>query len=177
MSATFAVRTENLSKTYKRGKDRVEAVKGLNLEVPVGQVFGFLGPNGAGKTTTIRMIMDLIRPTRGSAWVLDQPVRKNQSAVSKVGAMIESPGFYSFLTGRENLIVLARTANLKNLKRVDRVLEQVDLLDRAGRRMSDYSTGMKQRLGIASALLSDPELNDGAGCVGRRLVLHLDLDL
>jgi ABC-2 type transport system ATP-binding protein len=158
MSEIIAVRTNDLSKTFVRGKNRVQAVKSLNLEISAGQVYGFLGPNGAGKTTTIRMLMDLIRPTHGTAEIFGRSVRRDRGVLKRVGAMIESPGFYDYLSGRNNLKVLAQTADMSDLAPVDQVLEQVDLQDQADRRVSEYSTGMKQRLGIASALLSDPDL-------------------
>lgn len=153
-----ALQTENLCKTFGGGKNRVEAVKNLDLAVEPGQVFGFLGPNGAGKSTTIRMLMDLIRPTQGRALVLGEDVRRNPEVLKRVGALVEGASFYNFMSGRENLKTLSRTANDGNLERVDALLEQVGLTNRADRNVGGYSTGMKQRLGLAAALLSDPEL-------------------
>ena len=158
MREDIVIRTENLGKTYGRGEKAVHAVRDLNLEVHRRQVYGFLGPNGAGKTTTIRMIMGLVRPTAGSAFVLGRDVRRSQEPLRRVGAMIEQPGFYNYLSGRENLAVLARTANGHDGQRIEVLLEQLDLSDEADRRVSSYSTGMRQRLGIASSLLADPEL-------------------
>jgi ABC-2 type transport system ATP-binding protein len=129
-------------------------VDDLSLTVRRGEVYGFLGPNGAGKTTTLRALLGLIRPTSGSATVLDRPA--GSSAV-RVGALIEGPGFYPYLSGRDNLRVLARYAGAPP-GRVDLVLGTVALTDRAGDRYSTYSLGMKQRLGVAAALLKDPEL-------------------
>jgi ABC-2 type transport system ATP-binding protein len=129
-------------------------VDDLSLTVRRGEVYGFLGPNGAGKTTTLRALLGLIRPTSGSATVLDRPA--GSSAV-RVGALIEGPGFYPYLSGRDNLRVLARYAGAPS-GRVDLVLGTVALTDRAGDRYSTYSLGMKQRLGVAAALLKDPEL-------------------
>jgi ABC-2 type transport system ATP-binding protein len=129
-------------------------VDDLSLTVRRGEVYGFLGPNGAGKTTTLRALLGLIRPTSGSATVLGRPA--GASAV-RVGALIEGPGFYPYLSGRDNLRVLARYAGAPP-GRVDLVLSTVALTDRAGDRYSTYSLGMKQRLGVAAALLKDPEL-------------------
>jgi ABC-2 type transport system ATP-binding protein len=151
---TFAIRTDKLSKHYGQ---RI-AVDQLTLEVPQGAVFGLLGPNGAGKTTTIGMLLGLVRPTSGEAEVLGHNVRQNLSAVlSQVGAMIEAPAFYPYLSGRDNLLVLAHAAGLSAAS-VDRSLELVDLHTRAKDRFKIYSQGMKQRLAIAAALLHQPTL-------------------
>jgi ABC-2 type transport system ATP-binding protein len=158
MQPTPAIRLENLSKTFGRGRDIVQAVKNVDLEVQAGQVYGFLGPNGAGKTTTIRMLMNLIRPTQGTAWIFDQDVRRNPSVLKRVGALVEGAAFYGYMNGRDNLAVLARTANDYRRERIESLLEQMGLLERAGQPVSKYSLGMKQRLGIAAALLNDPEL-------------------
>jgi ABC-2 type transport system ATP-binding protein len=154
----LALQTENLCKTFGRGKKQVKAVKNLELSVESEQVFGFLGPNGAGKSTTIRMLMDLIRPTQGRALVYGQDVRREPEVLERVGALVEGASFYNFMTGRDNLKVLSHTAADGYLDRVDDLLEQVGLADRADRNVGNYSTGMKQRLGIAAALLSDPDL-------------------
>jgi len=158
MTETPAIRIDNLSKTFGRRRKRIEAVKHVTLEIPVGQVYGFLGPNGAGKTTTIRMMLDLIRPTEGDVWIFGRHVRREHDVLRRVGAIVEGATFYNFLSGRRNLEVLARTANDLNPKRIDALLEQVGLAHRAGQRVKGYSTGMKQRLGLAAALLSDPDL-------------------
>ncbi len=158
MDETHAIRIENLAKTFGRGKKRVEAVRHINLEVQAGQVYGFLGPNGAGKTTTIRMLLDLIRPTTGSVYLFGRSVRHNPEILRQVGALVEGATFYPFLTGRRNLEVLARTSDCYDPARVNLLLEQMDIADRADRRVNGYSTGMKQRLGVAGALLSDPAL-------------------
>jgi ABC-2 type transport system ATP-binding protein len=154
---TFAIRTENLSKTFGRGKDSVAAVKNLNLEVAAGQVYGFLGPNGAGKTTTIRMLMDLIRPSGGGAEVFGRSVRA-AGALKRVGGLVEGPAFYGYLSGSNNLEVLARTADDFRPERIRDLLEQVGLAARARQKVGAYSMGMKQRLGVAAALLGDPDL-------------------
>jgi ABC-2 type transport system ATP-binding protein len=145
-----AVVTEGLTKRYGSRA----AVDGLSLTVHRGEVFGFLGPNGAGKTTTLRMLTGLVRPTSGSAEVLGRPAGES---VAGIGALIEGPGFYPYLSGRDNLRVLARYAGAP-AGRILQVLGTVDLLDRADDRYGAYSLGMKQRLGVAAALLKEPEL-------------------
>jgi ABC-type multidrug transport system ATPase subunit len=140
----------------KRYGVRIVAVDSLTMRVRRGEVYGFLGPNGAGKTTTLRMLLGLVRPTSGSALVLGAPPGSPES-LARVGALIESPTFYPFLSGRDNLGVLARYAGTPE-SRIESVLEEVDLASRAGDRFATYSLGMKQRLGIAAALLKDPEL-------------------
>jgi ABC-2 type transport system ATP-binding protein len=146
------VTTDALTKRYG---DRL-AVDGVSMTVQRGEVYGFLGPNGAGKTTTLRMMLGLIRPTSGSATILGRPSDKPHAATS-VGALIEGPGFYPYLSGRANLRVLARQRGLDDIE-VERVLERVDLVDRGEDRFKGYSLGMKQRLGVAAALMGDPEL-------------------
>jgi ABC-2 type transport system ATP-binding protein len=154
---TLAIQTEGLSKTYGRGKAEVVAVKALQLAVEPGQVYGFLGPNGAGKTTTIRMLMDLIRPSGGGAKIFGREVG-SAGALKRVGGLVEGPAFYGYLSGRNNLEVLARTANDYRPERIRELLEQVGLAARAQQPVSGYSMGMKQRLGVAAALLGDPDL-------------------
>jgi len=160
MSEPTAIRIENLHKHFgRRRSKRVQAIKNLNLEVPAGQVYGFLGPNGAGKTTTIRVLLDLIRPNQGQVYLFGKHVRRQRAVLSRVGATVEGATFYNFLTGRRNLEVLALTSNLDLPEaRFDGVLSLVDMQERAQRRVKGYSTGMKQRLGIAAALLTDPDL-------------------
>ncbi|MCB9007004.1 MAG: ABC transporter ATP-binding protein [Ardenticatenaceae bacterium] len=158
MSQTAVIHLDNVSKTFGRRKKRVEAVRQLSLSVDAGQVFGFLGPNGAGKSTTIRMMMDLIRPTQGSVQLYGRPVRGNYQLLRRVGALVEGANFYNFLTGRKNLAVLARAANCYDPQRIQRLLEQVGMANHADRKVQEYSTGMKQRLGLAAALLNDPDL-------------------
>jgi ABC-2 type transport system ATP-binding protein len=151
--APVAIRMAGLTKRYG---DRA-AVDHLSTDVPTGVVCGFIGPNGAGKTTTIRMLLGLVRPSEGTAEVLGHSVSDPSAYLDRVGALIESPAFYPTLSGRKNLRVLSRLAGLPD-ERVDAVLAQVGLADRAGDLYRSYSLGMKQRLGIASALLGDPEL-------------------
>jgi ABC-2 type transport system ATP-binding protein len=132
------------------------AVDGVDLTVLPGEVYGFLGPNGAGKTTTLRILTGLIAPTSGDVRVLGG--RPGQADVlGRTGSMIESPAFYPYLSGLDNLRLLAEYAEVPR-QRIDEVLELVDLADRATDRFSTYSLGMKQRLGVAAALLKDPEL-------------------
>jgi ABC-2 type transport system ATP-binding protein len=150
----YAIRTEGLTKTYGARS----AVKDLNLAVPVGSVFGFLGPNGAGKTTTIRMLLGLVRPTSGTAAVMGVDVlRQRPRLASLVGAIVEVPTFYTYLSGAENLRALALSSG-RELARAesDRLLELVGLSRDAKRPVKQYSLGMKQRLGLAAALMGDP---------------------
>jgi ABC-2 type transport system ATP-binding protein len=151
-NTNLVVETHELGKRY----DRIQAVDGLSLRVRRGEVYGFLGPNGAGKTTTLRMLLGLIRPTTGRALVLGA-APGTSAALARLGSLIETPTFYPYLSGRDNLRVLARYAQVPEA-RIAGVLEEVDLTGRAGDRFRTYSLGMKQRLGIAAALLKDPEL-------------------
>jgi ABC-type multidrug transport system ATPase subunit len=144
--------TKDLTKRYG---ERF-AADHVSLTVREGEVYGFLGPNGAGKTTTLRMLLGLVRPTSGEARVLGHAAGSPQ-ALRQVGALIEGPGFYPYLSGRENLRVLARYMSLGDVA-VEAALELVDLTDRAHDRYRSYSLGMKQRLGVAAALLGDPRL-------------------
>jgi len=146
------IETNDLTKRYR---DLV-AVDRLTLRVRRGEVYGFLGPNGAGKTTTLRMLLGLVRPTSGVASVLGSSPGSSE-ALANIGALIEAPGFYPFLSGRDNLRVMAGHARVKP-ERVDVVLDEVGLNGRANDRFRTYSQGMKQRLGVASALLKDPDV-------------------
>lgn len=142
----------------KRFGDRW-AVKDLNLAVEKGQIFGFLGPNGAGKSTTIRMLLNLIRPTSGSFELLSQNVRSSgQKIYSRVGALVEKPDFYLYLSAEKNLKMLGTLSGGVDKERINEVLEIVRLQDRAKENVRNYSHGMRQRLGIAQALLHKPEL-------------------
>jgi ABC-2 type transport system ATP-binding protein len=150
----LVVQTHGLTKRY--GKRN--AVDRLNLNVARGEIYGFLGLNGAGKTTTIRMLMGLIHPTGGSAKLFGRDVpAQRMHVMRKVGALVESPSYYAHLTGRENLRVLATLLDVSE-QRIDQVLAIVRLTDAADRKSGDYSLGMKQRLGIAAALIGSPEL-------------------
>ncbi|HET9411087.1 MAG TPA: ABC transporter ATP-binding protein [Candidatus Dormibacteraeota bacterium] len=147
------VETRGLTKHYGNG---IVAVDNLNLVVRRGEVYGFLGPNGAGKTTTLRMLLGLIRPTSGTASVVGGEPGSPKS-LSRVGAIVEAPAFYPYLSGYDNLRVLAIYCGVP-VKRVDVALDQVELTPRAHHKFSTYSMGMKQRLGIAAALIKEPEL-------------------
>ncbi len=149
----LAVVTRGLTKAYA-GRTVVDA---LDLELPAGVVSGFVGPNGAGKTTTIRMLLGLVRPTGGEGSVLGEPLTAPARYLGGVGAMIEGPAFTPSLSGADNLRVLARAGGLP-LSRVPEVLERVGLAERGRDPFRSYSLGMKQRLGIAAALLPRPRL-------------------
>jgi len=148
----MVVQTQELTKKYG---DRL-AVDRVSMTVRRGEVYGFLGPNGAGKTTTLRMMLGLIRATSGSASVLGQPAGE-PGVIARVGALIEGPGFYPALSGRDNLRVMARYRGLPE-QVVGEALARVDLADRGDDAFKSYSLGMKQRLGVASALMGEPEL-------------------
>src|SRR6202158_1019462 len=147
------VETNGLSKIY--GKS-ITAVDRLDLSVYRGEVYGFLGPNGAGKPTRSRMLLGLIHPSSGTASVMGAAPGTPKSLI-KVGAIVETPAFFPYMTGRDNLRVLAMYCGV-DMKRVDATLEQVELTPRANHKFSTYSLGMKQRLGIAAALLKEPDL-------------------
>jgi ABC-2 type transport system ATP-binding protein len=147
----------DLSKTYGRRGKSVAAVKGVSLSVGAGEVYGFLGPNGAGKSTTIRMLIGLIAPTSGEARLFGEDLRTNRQVLSRVGSLVDGGNFYPFLTGRRNLEVLAKTQG-HGAERIDALLDQVGLAGSGKRKVKGYSTGMRQRLGVASALLGDPDL-------------------
>ncbi len=152
-SRDLAVRASGLTKRFG---DRT-VVDALELAIPRGSVCGFVGPNGAGKTTTIRMLLGLIQPSAGSGTVLGGDLGEPQSYLHKVGALIESPAFYPQLSGKNNLLALARLAHI-DATTIPDVLDRVGLLQRADDLYRSYSLGMKQRLGIAAALLAAPEL-------------------
>lgn len=149
----MAISVRDLSKKYG---ERM-AVSHINFDVPLGTVCGFVGPNGSGKTTTMRMLLGLISHTGGNGQVLDASIDEPEKYLSRVGAMIEGPAFYPALTGAENLRVLATLGGFPQ-ERVQTLLEQVGLGDRAKSKYKTYSLGMKQRLGIAAALLPNPKL-------------------
>jgi ABC-2 type transport system ATP-binding protein len=177
------IRINNLSKEYFTPAGSVFAVRDLSLTVPRGTVFGFLGPNGAGKTTTMKMLVGLERPTKGEVLIdggspSDIVVRRN------VGFMPESPSFYLYLTGREFLQFVADIFDIKKAtNRIDEVLSLVELLGRENRQIRTYSKGMLQRLGLAQALLNDPQILfldeplDGLDPLGRSEIKHIFLTL
>lgn len=151
MSAVISA--ENLTKKY----GDLVAVDHVTFDIPAGAITGFVGPNGAGKTTTIRMLLGLVRPSTGSARILEHSIAEPETYLPYVGAMIEGPAFYPALSGRENLRVLARLGNFP-YERVEDLLALVGLADRATSKFKTYSLGMKQRLGIAAALLPNPKV-------------------
>jgi len=153
MVAGNIVETHGLTKRYGNG---VLAVDRLDLHVRHGEVYGFLGPNGAGKTTTLRMLVGLIRPTSGSADVAGAAPGA-PAGLARIGSLVESPGFYPYLSGRDNLRFMARMCRLPD-GRVEAALDQVALRAQANQKFATYSTGQKQRLGVAGALLKDPQL-------------------
>lgn len=145
----------NLKK--KAGKRWI--IRGISFDVHAGEIFGFLGPNGSGKTTTIRMLADLIRPTEGTVTICGHDLaREREAALSRIGLIVEHPDMYPFLTGRENLRHFARMTPGISDGRIDEVAELVGLDRRLDDKVKTYSLGMRQRLGIAQALLSDPKL-------------------
>lgn len=153
VSPHAAIETNGLTKAF--GKRVV--VDGLTIKVPQGSVSAFVGPNGAGKSTTLRMLLGLLRPTSGTATVLDTSIDKPETYLPRVGSLIEGPSFYPGLTGRRNLEVLAALGKLRP-EHIDEVLELVGLDKRSADRVGKYSMGMKQRLGLAAALLPEPKL-------------------
>jgi ABC-2 type transport system ATP-binding protein len=139
----------------------LHAVAGVDLSVPAGGVYGFLGPNGAGKTTTIRMLLGLMRPTSGRAALFGEPVFQGSRVLDRVGALVERPSFYPYLSAIDNLRLLGLTRGLSDSRLRDAVpeaLDRVGLSEAAKRKAGRFSTGMRQRLGIAAALLGRPEL-------------------
>ena len=178
------LQTRQLGKRY--GKRW--AVRNLNIDVRRGDVFGFLGPNGAGKSTTIRMILSLIRPTEGGTEIFGNPLGRNrEDALRWVGGIVEKPDFYLYLSAYRNLEIVGALTGGIGRKRIEEVLDLVGLAGRQQDRVKTFSHGMKQRLGIAQALLSDPRLiildepTTGLDPQGmkevRDLILHLSRDL
>jgi ABC-2 type transport system ATP-binding protein len=152
-SGERVVETRGLTKRYGR---EILAVDALDLNVYRGEVYGFLGPNGAGKTTTLRMLLGLIRPTAGTARVAGSRPGTPEG-LNKIGAIVETPAFYPYLSGWDNLKVIADYCGVPDT-RIGSALDQVELTPRAGHKFATYSMGMKQRLGVAAALLKEPEL-------------------
>lgn len=149
----YVIETSELTKRY----GDILAVDRLSLRVPRGGVFGFLGPNGSGKTTTMGMLLGLVQPSSGDARVLGDPSSR-PATLKRVGAMVETPTFYGYLSGRANLQYFQGVRRRGSPADIERLLQLVDLGKRADSKFSTYSLGMKQRLGIACALLGDPEL-------------------
>ncbi|NFN49120.1 ABC transporter ATP-binding protein, partial [Clostridium botulinum] len=145
---------KNLHKTL----GNTEVIKGINLSIKQGEIFGFLGPNGAGKTTTIRMLVGLIKPTNGEIRICGYDLNKNkEKALKNVGAVVENPELYKYLSGRENIMQIARIRSVSK-KEVEKVIKLVGLEKRIDDKVSKYSLGMKQRLGLAVALIGSPKL-------------------
>jgi ABC-2 type transport system ATP-binding protein len=181
------IRTESLSKTYVKGvrQKKVEALHDLNLVVTEGEIFGFLGPNGAGKSTTIKILCDLIRPTRGRAAILGQDARLPE-ARRQIGYLPENPSYYTFLSGWELLQFFGTIHGISQAeigKRSMHLLEMMELTDAAHRPLRTYSKGMLQRLGISAALIHDPRIlifdepMSGLDPTGRKLVANLMLEM
>ena len=150
----YIVQTSELTKRFKAKK----VVDKVNLSIKKGEIYGFLGPNGAGKTTTIRMLLGLMQPSSGSIQLFGQDFNKNKLAsLRKIGSLVESPSYYGHLTAKENLEAVRRILTVPK-SRIDEVLAVVRLTKEANRPVKGFSLGMKQRLGIATALLGNPEL-------------------
>jgi ABC-2 type transport system ATP-binding protein len=181
------IRAERLSKTFVFGflRRKVRALEGLSLEVRRGEVFGFLGPNGAGKTTTIKLLMGLCFPTAGRVEILGRPV-PDTAAQLRLGFLPENPYFYDYLSGAELLDLCGRLCGLPAADRrfrVDRLLGHVGLADAAARPLRKYSKGMLQRLGLAQALINDPEVvildepMSGLDPIGRKEIRDIIVEL
>jgi len=152
---SFALQAIGLTKTFGSGAGSVKALDDFSLEIPRGGVFGVLGPNGAGKSTLFRLALGLIRPTSGEVRLLEQPAGDIR-ALRRIGSMIETPRFHPYLTARETLIMLATQSGVASPD-VDGWLGRVGIAEAADRRTKGFSVGMKQRLGIAAALITRPE--------------------
>ncbi|PEB54354.1 bacitracin ABC transporter ATP-binding protein [Bacillus pseudomycoides] len=178
---SYVLRTYGLTKKYKD----VIAVDNVSMNIKKGEIYGFLGQNGAGKTTAMRMIVGLIKPSKGEIELFGERIKANGHSrpFERIGAMIETPGFYPNLTGEENLEIHRRLMGFPDKSSVDTALAQVDLLEAKKRKVKTYSLGMKQRLGLARALLHEPELllldepTNGLDPSGikevRKMILHL----
>ena len=147
------IQTSGLTKRY----GEVLAVDDLSMNVPRGHVFGLLGPNGSGKTTTMGMLLGLVKPTAGSFSLFDSGIG-HLEAMRRIGAIVETPSFYPYLSGRDNLAYFQGITGRGDSAELDDLLEKVGLADRAGSRFRTYSLGMKQRLGLAYALLGNPDV-------------------
>jgi ABC-type multidrug transport system ATPase subunit len=179
------IQVKNLTKDFKE----VKAVDNLSFSVEEGGVYGFLGQNGAGKSTTIRMLLTLIEPTAGSIEMFGLDLQKNRKEILKqVGAIIEKPDLYKYLNAKENIRIFSKLSGIKvSDKKMDDQLAMVGLADRAGSKVKTYSQGMKQRLGLACALVHDPQLiildepTNGLDPQGiadmRNMIIHLSKDL
>jgi ABC-2 type transport system ATP-binding protein len=159
MPIDIVVKTNGLTKRFGSPSKGILAIDDLNIEVKRGNIFGFLGPNASGKTTTIGMLLGLVRPTLGSIELFGQDTKQDLSSLlRRTSVVLENSPFYPYLSGRNNLEVFARTIGGINRERIDDVLTTVGLKKRSKNKVKTYSLGMRQRLSIAVALLSDPEL-------------------
>ena len=185
MTASAGIRTDGLTKRFRSGQ---VAVDHIDLDVPAGAVYGFLGPNGSGKTTTIRMLLGLVRPTAGGAWLLGEGMPDGAARVlPRVGALVEGPAFHPYLNGLDNLVRLdaadATADPRTSVPRATSALERVGLTAAAGKLFRQYSLGMKQRLGLAATMLQPRELlildepTNGLDPQGTREVRHLIREL
>lgn len=181
------LKTEGLAKDYRTGfwRTRVRVLHDLNLEVQQGEIFGYLGPNGAGKTTTMNLLMGLIHPTAGQAWILGREA-SDVAIKGRIGFLPESPYFYNYLTGREFLDFFGQLFGIpshERRRRIDELLDKVGLAHAGGLQLRKYSKGMLQRVGLAQALINDPQVvvldepMTGLDPVGRKEVRDLILDL
>ncbi|RJS60227.1 ABC transporter ATP-binding protein [Bacillus sp. PK3_68] len=151
---TYIVKTKNLTKKF----DKHTAVSNVDLKIKEGEIYGFLGPNGAGKSTTIRMLLGLMKPTAGEIQIFNQDLKKHRKKIlQQVGSLVENPSYYPHLTAKENLEVLRKVLQVPE-ERIAHVLEMVRLSHVADKKVKGFSLGMKQRLGIAQALLHEPKL-------------------
>lgn len=183
-----AISVSDLSKTYRTGllsRSTVEALRGVSIEVPKGEIFGLLGPNGAGKTTLVKILLGLVYPSGGAAHLFGEPTR-TPAARRRVGFLPENHQFPGFLTARQTLHVYGRLADVpaaQRTRRIDDLLRRVELYKRRDTKVKTFSKGMLQRLGLAQALLNDPDLlfldepTSGVDPVGRRTLRDLVLEL
>jgi ABC-2 type transport system ATP-binding protein len=181
-----AIEIKDLCKQFKGKKMvRVDALKGLNLSIAQGEVFGFLGPNGAGKSTTIKLLMGLLRPTSGTARIMNEEVSK-ADARRQVGYLPENPAFYDYLSAEEYIAFVGAQFKMDSSRfqrKYEEVMKRLDLWDARKRPMRGYSKGMVQRVGLAQALIHDPEVYildepmSGLDPIGRALVKDIILDL
>lgn len=153
MEIKYAVKTRNLTKDYKQKK----AVSHINMEVREGEIYGFIGRNGAGKSTTLKMCCGLVHPTEGEIRLFDAPVT-DETARRRIGMLIEEAGLYPHLSARENLILKAVCMGITDTQKAEELLELLNLQDTGKKKVKNFSMGMKQRLGIAMALLGNPDL-------------------
>ncbi len=155
MENNYIIKTEGLSKKFK---DK-QIISDINVKLRKGEIYGLLGLNGAGKTTTLKLMLGFLKPTEGKIYINNKLVQSHKGEGTKfIGAMIEAPAFYENLTGRKNLQIIAELYGKEAVERVDDVLHLVEMEDAAEKKVSEYSMGMKQRLGIGRAFLNNPDL-------------------